>query len=70
MNETVKLNPAVAAMDQLGQSVKDLKSTIRLPDPELVEEALIAAAETGADREIGFDPDRWIENWMERNGNS
>lgn len=30
------------------------------------EEAEIAAAEYGADRELGFDSDAWLEQWAER----
>lgn len=34
----------------------------------LVDEAKIAAAESGADRELGYDEDDWIEKWFERQG--
>lgn len=30
------------------------------------EEAEIAAAEYGADRELGFDGEAWLEQWAER----
>lgn len=35
---------------------------------DLVDQAGIAAAETGADREIGFDSEKWVNDWLADNG--
>ena len=39
-----------------------------MTNEQWVEEATIAAAETGADRELDYDPEGWQERWLERNG--
>ena len=49
-----------------GGAVAEAEAELRQQYRALLEEASIAAAETGADREVGFDSEAYEERWFEK----